>query len=80
MGWQYFGDEVNPNHDVQYLKVLRALKRTDHENICRDLASGDVHRINEAFRSAANFVSIADIGDSDLEGYNDRPLTHLIKI
>jgi hypothetical protein len=71
MGWKYF-DNVNPDHDVQYLKVLRALKRTGHGDICRDLASGDVHKINGAFRVAANSVSIAGIGESDLEGYRSQ--------
>ena len=61
MGWQYFGDKVNPQHDLQYLKVLRALNRDDHEGICRDLASGDVNKINGAFRQAAQNVSIKEV-------------------
>ena len=71
MGWQYFGDEVNPEHDLQYLKVLRALNRDEHEGICRDLASGDVGTINEAFLQAAQNISIKEIQTSDLAGYHD---------
>ena len=63
---------MNSLHDLQYLRVLRALDPRNDTDLCLELASGDPGRINAAFRKAADEKSIKDINESDLVGYKER--------
>lgn len=70
LGW-VFTEKASILHDLQYLRVLRGLdvSNIEHTLICQDLASGDVGKINDAFRSAAAIIDIGKIGNNHLLGY-----------